>query len=112
MADTLAERLNRIISEQKITKREFARRVGVGETYVYVLTSGGRKNDLNRNISPSLARVVGVEFGYDPEWILHGELGGASVEKLRKSVWEWVEKLSPQELVKLKEVLSSLEKHG
>ena len=55
MADTLSDRLNRIIDEQKVTKREFARRVGVGENYIYVLTRGGRGPNLNQNISPTLA---------------------------------------------------------
>ena len=48
---TLAERLNQIISEQKITKREFARRVGISENYLYILTSNCRKNtDQNKTI--------------------------------------------------------------
>ena len=110
MADTLADRLCRIISEQKITKREFARRIGVGETYVYVLTRGGRGNNLNQNISPSLARVIGTEFGYDPEWILHGEISGASVGRLRKTALEQVEKLSPEGLLALKEFLQAMNK--
>ena len=109
MADTLSDRLNRIISEQNITKREFARRVGVGETYIYVLTRGGRGNNLNRNISPTLARVIGLEFGYDPDWILNGE-AGASVEKLRQSAMEQVEALSPEELLALNQFLRSLGK--
>lgn len=67
MAETLADRLNQIIREQHITKREFARRIGMGDTYVYVITGGGRKNHLNQNISPALARVIGMEFGYSPE---------------------------------------------
>lgn len=110
MADTLSERLCRIISEQKITKREFARRIGVGETYVYVLTRGGRSNHLNQNISPTLARVIGTEFGYDPEWILHGEMNKAAVGKLRQAALEQVEKLSPEELLELKEFLQSMNK--
>lgn len=110
MADTLSDRLNQIISEQNITKREFARRIGVGETYVYVLTRGGRGNNLNQNISPTLARVIGAEFGYDPDWILNGEPTGASVEKLRQSAMEQVEELSPEELLALDQFLRTLGK--
>lgn len=109
MADTLSDRLNQIISEQNITKREFARRIGVGETYIYVLTRGGRGNNLNRNISPTLARVIGAEFGYDPDWILNGK-AGISVEKLRQSAMEQVEELSPEELLALEQFLRSLGK--
>ena len=111
MADTLSDRLNRIIDEQNITKREFARRVGVGENYIYVLTRGGRGPNLNQNISPALAKVIGTEFGYDPEWILNGEISGASVEKLRQAALEQVEKLSPEELLELKAFLQSRNKN-
>ena len=71
---TLADRLNRIISEQKITKREFARRVGISENYLYILTNNGRKNtDQNKTISTTLAKLIAVEFGYSADWILNGE---------------------------------------
>ena len=71
---TLAESLNQIISEQKITKREFDRRVGISENYLYILTSNCRKNtDQNKTISTTLAKLIAVEFGYSAEWILNGE---------------------------------------
>ncbi len=71
---TLADRLNRIIAEQKITKREFARRVGISENYLYILTNNGRKNtDQNKTISTTLAKLIAVEFGYSADWILNGE---------------------------------------
>ena len=71
---TLAERLNQIISEQKITKREFARRVGISENYLYILTSNSRKKtNQNKTISTMLAKLIAVEFGYSAEWILNGE---------------------------------------
>ena len=76
---TLAERLNQMITEQKITKREFARRVGISENYLYILTSNSRKNsNLNKTISPTLAKLIAIEFGYDAEWILNGEPGDKS----------------------------------
>ena len=67
---TLADRLNKIIAEQNISKREFAKRVGVSENYVYTLTGKSKKIT---TLSPSLAKVIAFEFGYDPEWILNGE---------------------------------------
>lgn len=66
---SLANRLNQIIDEQNISKREFAKRVGVSENYVYTLT--GESNKIT-TLSPMLAKVIGMEFGYDPEWILYG----------------------------------------
>ena len=34
---TLEARLNKIIAEQKLSKREFAKRVGMSENYLYIL---------------------------------------------------------------------------
>ena len=65
-----ANRLNQIIDEQKISKREFAKRVGVSENYVYTLT--GESNKIT-TLSTMLAKVIAMEFGYDPEWILNGK---------------------------------------
>ena len=67
---SLANRLNQIIDEQKISKRGFAKRLGVSENYVYTLT--GESNKIT-TLSPMLAKVIAFEFGYDPEWILNGE---------------------------------------
>jgi transcriptional regulator with XRE-family HTH domain len=109
MGESLAARLNHIIEEQRITKREFARRIGVGETYVYVITGGGRKNQLNQNISPALAKVIGMEFGYDPEWILHG--GAApdrDLERLRQDAIGWVERLGAEDLLALERFLEKM----
>ena len=66
---TLADRLNKIIAEQNISKREFAKRIGVSENYVYTLT--GESNKIT-TLSPSLAKVIAFEFGCDAEWVLHG----------------------------------------
>lgn len=67
---TLADRLNKIIAEQNISKREFAKRIGVSENYVYTLT--GESNKIT-TLSPSLAKVIAFEFGCDADWILNGE---------------------------------------
>lgn len=67
---TLADRLNKIIAEQNISKREFARRVGVSENYVYTLT--GESNKIT-TVSSMLAKVIAMEFGCDADWILNGD---------------------------------------
>lgn len=68
---TLADRLNQIIAEQNLSKKEFAERMGVTEQYIYLLT-GNAKNRPDR-IAPALAKLIALEFGYSAEWILHGE---------------------------------------
>lgn len=71
---TLADRLNKIIDEQNISKIEFARRVGITKNYLYVLTGNSRKGtDKNKTISPMLAKIISMEFGYDENWILNGD---------------------------------------
>ena len=70
---TLADRLNKIIVEQQLSKREFAKRVGVSENYLYVLTCNSRSySNKNKTISRALAKLIAVEFGYDENWILNG----------------------------------------
>lgn len=68
---TLADRLNRIIEEQKLTKSEFAQLVGVTPQYIHLLT-GNAKNRPD-SIKPTLAKLIALQFGYDAEWILHGD---------------------------------------
>ena len=70
---TLADRLNQIIEEQKLSKREFARCIGVSENYLYILTGNSRPgSDKNKTISPSLAKLIALEFGYNADWIMNG----------------------------------------
>lgn len=71
---TLADRLNQIIEQQGISKTEFAHRIGVSPNYLYVLTGHSRADtDKNKHISPSLAKLIALEFGYDEQWVLTGE---------------------------------------
>ena len=67
---TLAARLNQIIKEQKLTKKEFAAKLSISENYVYLLT-GNSKNRPD-TMAHSLTRLIALEFGYDEEWIMHG----------------------------------------
>lgn len=71
---SLANRLNQIIEEQKISKKEFAGRIGVSENYLYILTSNSRPGtNKNKTISPMLAKIISMEFGYDAKWVLNGD---------------------------------------
>ena len=71
---TLSDRLNKIIEEQNISNVEFARRIGVTKNYIYILTGNSRKDtDQNKVISPMLAKIISMEFGYDENWILNGD---------------------------------------
>ena len=69
---TLAQRLNKIISEQGQTKTEFAKSIGVTQNYICILTSEVSSAARGSNISPSLAKLIGLKYGYDPDWIMYG----------------------------------------
>ena len=42
--------------------------------YVYILTGNSRPDtEQNKTISPALAKLIALEFGYDADWVLHGD---------------------------------------
>ncbi len=54
---SISNRLNRIIAEQGITKIEFAKRVGISENYLYILTGNSRPgSNKTRPYLPCLPR--------------------------------------------------------
>lgn len=68
---TLSDKLNKIITEQNISKRDFSRRLGISENYLYILTGNSRPGtNKNKNISPVLAKLIALEFGYDADWLI------------------------------------------
>ena len=70
---TLTQRLNKILSEQGMTKTEFADSIGVTQNYICILTSEVSSAARGSNIFPSLAKLIGLKYGYDPDWILYGD---------------------------------------
>ena len=64
----LADRLNRIINEQQISKAEFARRICVTPQYVLLLTGNAKARP--ESIKPALAKLIALEFDCDYEWLL------------------------------------------
>ena len=70
---TLAQRLNKIISEQGMTKTAFAKSIGVTRNYICIRTSEITSSARDSKLSPSLAQPIGLKYGYDPDWILYGD---------------------------------------
>ena len=66
---TLADKLNQIITEQNISKREFAKRLGMSEDYVYLLT--GNSKNRPEHIPFSFAKLIALEFGYSEDWLMN-----------------------------------------
>ena len=81
---TLADRLNQIIKEQELTKKEFAAKLSITENYVYLLT--GKSKNRPETIAPSLAKLIALEFGYDETWILTGSSEEKQSPQLNKKV--------------------------
>lgn len=71
---TLADKLNHIIRENNLTKAEFARKMGISENYIYILTGNSRAGKkLNKKISPHLAKLIALEFGCSEQWLLEDD---------------------------------------
>jgi len=67
----LADRSNRIISEQQISKAEFARRIGVTPQYMLLLTGNAKARP--ESIKPALAKRIALEFDCDTAFTPIGE---------------------------------------
>lgn len=64
---TLAQRIDLILSEQNITKVDFAHSLGVSANYISLLASGKKTV-----ISKTLAMLIEQLYGYSSEWLLNG----------------------------------------
>ena len=73
MTVTLSQRLNKIISEQRLTKTAFDRSIGMTKNYISIFTSAISSSARGSKLSPSLAQLIGLKYDYDPDWILYGD---------------------------------------
>ena len=67
--------MNQIISEQQITKAEFAERVGITENCICILT--GKRHatgSKEMKLSSALAKLIALEFDYEEHWIMTGKM--------------------------------------
>ena len=72
MTVTLSQRLNKIISEQGLTKTAFDRSIGMTKNYNSIFTSEISSSARGFKLSPSLAQLIGLKYGYAPDRILYG----------------------------------------
>ena len=63
----LARRIQKIVDDNAILKKDFAESIGVHPNYIYQIISGNRTS-----ISPSLAKLIEMLYGCPPGWVLHG----------------------------------------
>ncbi len=102
--NTLADRLNKIISESQINKTDFAKSVGISRAYVYNLTSGRLAS-----CSRSLALLIEKEYGYPSEWILTGKV---AADNLSKELADKMKGLNEADLRSVAAYLDTLKKGG
>jgi len=67
--NTLANRIKKIITQQKIKQTELAKALGISTNYVTLLVTGRKTN-----ISLTLAKLIESTYGYSADWILKGEM--------------------------------------
>ena len=64
----LGRRIEKIVSETGMMKKDFAVSVGVSPNYIYQIIAGKKTS-----ISPSLAKLIETLYGYRSGWVLGGE---------------------------------------
>lgn len=104
----LGERLKLILSDLQLKQTDFAKSLGISANYVYLLTSGKKKN-----ISETLARLVESTYGYSATWLLTGNgnkyAAPQTTEPLKARTIRKVRNLPPKKLRAVAAFLSSLE---
>ena len=63
----LDERIKQIIKENSLKQKEFAKEIGVTESYISAII-----NRRNLNISQALATLIEEKYGYSSQWVLNG----------------------------------------
>ncbi len=61
----LSERIQLILKENNLKQRDFAKELGVTESYISAIISGR-----NTNVSLTLACLIEEKYGYNSEWIM------------------------------------------
>ena len=64
--DTIAERIEKLISALGVSKTEFARQVGVSQGFISQVCSG------TSNLSPRTAAAICQKFDVNDEWLKNG----------------------------------------
>lgn len=63
----LSDRIKIILIENKLKQKEFAKEIGVTESYISAIINGR-----NTNLSQSLSSLIEEKYGYNAEWVLKG----------------------------------------
>lgn len=92
---SLGQRLQTILQENKILKKEFASELGISANYVSILV-----NDRQKSISEPLAKLIEETYGYSAQWILTGtgeKLSGKKLTSEKAKIIKSVRKMTDSE---------------
>ena len=72
----IGKRIQQIVDEKGILKKDFALSVGVSPNYIYQIVAGKRTS-----ISEPLAKLIETLYDYPSGWVLNGEAEGDTLEE-------------------------------
>ena len=109
----LKDRLQILLDEQNIKRKDFASTIKVTEGYVSNILNGKRNQ-----ISYSLALLIEEKYGYSAQWILTGEGERYALQSrvphlspTKKRLIAQIEKMSDSEINAIKVCIVSLDKY-
>lgn len=107
----LSERIRLILKENHLKQKEFAREIGVTESYISAILNGR-----NNNVSMALATLIEEKYGYSSTWVLDGvepklKVAGKNrtLSDIHKKAILQIEKMSPEQIKAVLAFIKSLE---
>lgn len=107
----LSDRIRLILKENHLKQKEFAKEIGVTESYISAILNGR-----NTNISMALATLIEEKYGYSNAWILDGtepklKVAGKNrtLSDIHKKAILQIEKLSPAQIKAVLAFVKALE---
>lgn len=107
----LSERIQLILEENHLKQKEFAKEIGVTESYISAIINGR-----NSKISQALATLIEEKYGYSISWLLEGinpklKVVGKNrtLSDIHKKAILQIEKLTPEQIKAVLAFVKSLE---
>ena len=107
----LCERIKIILQENHIKQKDFAKSIGVTESYISAIL-----NKRNKNISLPLAELIEEKYGINSEWLLHGTGNkikqfskNNSLTYFQKKIIEHIEKMDNNQIKSVLAFINSLQ---
>lgn len=109
---SLSERIRLILKENHLKQKEFAKELGVTESYISAILNGR-----NMNISQALATLIEEKYGYSSSWVLNDiepklKLAGKNrtLSDIHQRAILQIERLNPEQIKAVLAFIKYLEK--